>query len=60
MIKIIRITVNVMLTNNKTFAAIHNHAGVEFLHFQCDAITLSTKTKLHKIRVHTELTLCRP
>lgn len=55
MIKIIRITVNVMLTNNNTFAAIHNHAGGEFLHFQCDGITLSTKIKLHKIRVHNKL-----
>lgn len=35
-IKIIRITVNVMLTNNNTFAAIHNHAGGEFLHFKCE------------------------
>ena len=42
-IKIIRIAVCVMLTNNNTFAAIHNHAGSEFLHFQCDGITLSTR-----------------
>ena len=44
-----------MLTNNKTFAAIHNHTAVESLHFQCDGIIISTKIKLHKTRVHTEL-----
>jgi len=55
MIKMIRIEVNVMLTNKNTFDAIHNHVGGELLHFQCDGITLSTKIKLHKIRVYNKL-----